>query len=43
LGGIARMSFQMSVAALPPAQALHAIELIGTQVIPMLRKKLGPP
>ncbi len=41
LGGISRLSFQMSVAALPHARALHAIELIGTEVIPLLRKKLG--
>jgi probable LLM family oxidoreductase len=41
LGGISRMSFQMSVAALPHAQALHAIELIGTKVIPIVREKLG--
>jgi probable LLM family oxidoreductase len=41
LGGISRMSFQMSVAALPHAQALRAIEIIGTQVIPMVQKELG--
>jgi len=34
LGGIARLSFQMSVATLPHAQALHAIEILGTQVAP---------
>ncbi len=41
LGGIARMSFQMSVAALPHAQALRAIEIIGTQVIPLVRNEPG--
>jgi probable LLM family oxidoreductase len=41
LGGIDRLTFQMSVAALPHASALRAIKLIGTQVIPTLRKKLG--
>ncbi len=41
LGGISRMSFQMSVAALPHARALHAIEILGTEVIPLLQKKLG--
>jgi probable LLM family oxidoreductase len=41
LGGISRMSFQMSVAALPHARALHAIEILGMQVIPLLQKKLG--
>jgi len=39
LGGISRLSFQMSVAALPHQRALHAIELIGSQVMPALRKK----
>jgi alkanesulfonate monooxygenase SsuD/methylene tetrahydromethanopterin reductase-like flavin-dependent oxidoreductase (luciferase family) len=42
LGGIARMSFQMSVAALSHAQALRAIELIGTHVIPLVQKEPGP-
>lgn len=37
LGGLARLSFQMSVAALPHAQALRAIELIGAEVIPRVR------
>jgi alkanesulfonate monooxygenase SsuD/methylene tetrahydromethanopterin reductase-like flavin-dependent oxidoreductase (luciferase family) len=41
LGGISRMTFQMSVAALPHARALHAIEIIGTQVIPSVQKELG--
>ena len=40
LGGLARISFQMSVAALPHAQALHAIEILGTQVVPAVRKAL---
>ncbi|HKB91327.1 MAG TPA: LLM class flavin-dependent oxidoreductase [Opitutaceae bacterium] len=38
LGGISRMSFQMSVAALPHAKALRAIEILGTQVVPIVRK-----
>ncbi len=41
LGGISRMTFQMSIASLPHARALHAIELIGTRLIPMLRKRGG--
>jgi len=41
LGGIARISFQMSVAALPHEQALHAIEILGKQVAPVVRKALG--
>jgi alkanesulfonate monooxygenase SsuD/methylene tetrahydromethanopterin reductase-like flavin-dependent oxidoreductase (luciferase family) len=40
LGGISRLTFQMSVAALPHAKMLRAIELIGTQVAPMVRKAL---
>jgi probable LLM family oxidoreductase len=41
LGGISRLSFQMSVAALPHAKMLRAIELIGTNVAPMLRNSLA--
>ena len=37
LGGVARLSFQMSVASLPHAQMLHAIELLGTRVRPLLQ------
>src|SRR5215211_5458644 len=40
LGGLSRVSFQMSVSALPHAQALRAIELLGTQVVPAVRKAL---
>jgi probable LLM family oxidoreductase len=40
LGGLARISFQMSVAALPHAQALHAIEILGTQVAPAVRRAM---
>ena len=43
LGGISRLTFQMSVAALPHAKALHAIEIIGQQLIPLLHKQLEPP
>ena len=38
LGGIARISFQMSVASLPHAKLMRAIETIGTSVAPALRK-----
>ncbi len=41
LGGISRLSFQMSVAALPHANRMHAIELLGTRVAPMVRTALG--
>jgi probable LLM family oxidoreductase len=37
LGGITRLSFQMSVAGLPHAKLMRAIELAGTQVAPSLR------
>jgi probable LLM family oxidoreductase len=37
LGGISRISFQMDVAALPHAKLMHAIELLGGRVAPILR------
>lgn len=40
LGGLSRVSFQMSVSALPHARALRAIELLGTQVAPAVRTAL---
>jgi probable LLM family oxidoreductase len=40
LGGIDRISFQMSVAALPHNKLAHAIELLGTKVAPIIRKAL---
>src|SRR5271163_3103568 len=40
LGGISRISFQMSVAALHHDKLLHAIELLGTKVAPIIRKAL---
>jgi alkanesulfonate monooxygenase SsuD/methylene tetrahydromethanopterin reductase-like flavin-dependent oxidoreductase (luciferase family) len=39
LGGISRLSFQMSPGTLPHAQALRGIELIGTGVIPLVRRE----
>jgi hypothetical protein len=41
LGGIDRFSFQMSVASLPHQPLMHAIELLGTKVAPMIRQALG--
>jgi probable LLM family oxidoreductase len=41
LGGISRLTFQMSVAGLPHAKLMPAVELLGTQVAPMLRAKPG--
>ena len=40
LGGISRISFQMSVAALPHAKLLHATELLGHHLAPAIRQAL---
>ena len=40
LGGISRLTFQMSVAELPHAKLMRAIELLGTHVAPLVRKAL---
>jgi probable LLM family oxidoreductase len=40
LGGIDRLSFQMSVAALRHDNLMHAIELLGAKVAPIIRKAL---
>lgn len=41
LGGIARVNFQMTVAALPHEAMLRAIEILGTQVVPLMRDALA--
>ena len=41
LGGISRITFQMGVSTLPHAKLMHAIELLGTRVAPIVRKELG--
>jgi probable LLM family oxidoreductase len=38
LGGISRLNLQMSPGTLPHARALHAIELLGKKVAPLVRK-----
>jgi len=38
LGGISRLSFQMSVAGLPHERLMNAIGLLGTDVRPVVRK-----
>jgi probable LLM family oxidoreductase len=38
LGGISRLNMQMSPGTLPHAKALHAIELLGKKVAPLVRK-----
>jgi probable LLM family oxidoreductase len=42
LGGISRLTFQMSVSTISHRKLLHAIEILGTQVGPILRRKLTP-
>lgn len=39
LGGISRLSFQMSVAGLPHEKMLRSIELIGSRVAPLVRNQ----
>ncbi len=41
LGGISRLTFQMSIAGLSHSKALHSIDLIGTKVIPLVKKGLS--
>ncbi|WP_299289546.1 LLM class flavin-dependent oxidoreductase [uncultured Mucilaginibacter sp.] len=41
LGGISRVSFQMDNANLSHAKLMQAIEILGTQVSPMVKEKLG--
>src|SRR5499427_5491677 len=40
LGGLSRITFQMGVSQLPHQKMLRSIELLGTQVAPMVRKEL---
>ncbi len=42
LGGIAQVGFQMSVAGLPHAKLLRSTELIGSRVVPPIRKSASP-
>jgi len=39
LGGISRLSFQMTVAAISHSKMMRAIELLGTRVAPIVRKE----
>jgi probable LLM family oxidoreductase len=41
LGGISRVTFQMGVSTLPHDKMLHAIEILGTQVAPVVRSELS--
>jgi hypothetical protein len=39
IGGLARITFQMGVSALPHEKMLRSIELLGTRVAPIVRKQ----
>ncbi len=41
LGGISRLTFQMGVSTLPHAKMLRAIEILGNDVAPLVKKELG--
>ena len=40
LGGVSRFTFQMNAASLPHAKLMRAIEALGTEVAPVVRKEL---
>jgi probable LLM family oxidoreductase len=40
LGGITRLTFQMGVSTLPQPKMMRAIEILGTQVKPLLRERM---
>jgi len=40
LGGVSRFTFQMNAASLPHAKLMKAIEMLGTQVAPVVRREL---
>lgn len=41
LGGLARVTFQMGVSALPHQKMLRSIELLGTRVVPIIQKEIA--
>ena len=41
LGGLSRITFQMSTASLETAAMKRSIELLGTEVAPVVRNSLG--
>lgn len=43
LGGLSRITFQMGVSTLPRAKMMRAIEILGTQVAPLVREALAGP
>jgi len=42
LGGISRLNFQMTSVAVPYRKMMRAIEILGTQVAPLVRRELTP-
>ena len=42
LGGITRVTFQMNAASVPHAKLMHATELLGAKIAPILHKELSP-
>jgi probable LLM family oxidoreductase len=42
LGGVSRLTFQMSIATLSHAKLMHAIEILGAKVAPIVRRELTP-
>jgi alkanesulfonate monooxygenase SsuD/methylene tetrahydromethanopterin reductase-like flavin-dependent oxidoreductase (luciferase family) len=42
LGGLSRITFEMGVSTLPHQKMLRAIEILGTRVVPILRRELTP-
>jgi probable LLM family oxidoreductase len=41
LGGLTRITFQMGVSALPHQKMLRSIELLGTRVVPVIKKEFA--
>jgi len=41
LGGVSRITMQMSPGTLPHAKAMRAIEILGTRIAPLVRKELA--
>ena len=41
LGGLTRITFQMGVSALPRQKMLRSIELLGTRVVPIIKKEFA--
>ena len=41
LGGLTRITFQMGVSTLPHQKMLRAIEILGTRVVPVVRRELA--